>query len=75
MDFQKAIDDVATLEAAADMLKDEMLNAYHNNCQLTKLRPRGQVRWWNKGLDALRERTRALLKRARKRNDPLCWQE
>ena len=65
----------STLEAAAKMPKDEMLNAYYNNCQLTKLRPRGQVRWWNKGLAALRERTRVLLKRARKRNDPLGWQE
>ena len=38
-DFPKAIDDVPTLT-----LKDEILNAYNNNCQLTKLRPRGQVR-------------------------------
>ena len=53
-DFPKAIDDVPTLEAAANMLKDEILTAYHNNCQLTKLRSRGQVRWWNKGLAALR---------------------
>ena len=74
-DFPKAIDDVPTLEAAANMLKDEILNAYHNNCQLTKLRPRGQGRWRNKGLAALRERTRALLRKARKRKDRLCWQE
>ena len=67
-DFPKAINDVPTL-------KDEILNAYQNNCQLTKLRPRGQVRGWNKGLAALRERTRALLRKARKRNDPLCWQK
>lgn len=74
-DFFKAIDDISKLEVAAKMLRNEMLNAYQKNCPLRKLRLRGHVRWWNKNLDFLRTRTRNLLKKARKHNDPLCWQQ
>ena len=69
----RSIGDIRTLELAAAALSEGVLGAFEESCRLRPVPSRGEVCWWNAGLERLKRASIKAKRKAGKKKRPADW--